>query len=107
MQGKLTRKRLVICPICGIDFNSDNPTKIYCSPECAERGHKKAVRKYYNRTGPERINNAVVAEQKFRQEAAEKRRRRAKKPDVSIEDIAVMARKEHLTYGQYVAKYGL
>ena len=34
-----------------------------------------------------------------------KKRRKGKGP--TITEIAIEARKEHLTYGQYVAKYGL
>lgn len=34
-------------------------------------------------------------------------KRQPKKKGPSITEIAVMARKEHMTYGQYVAKHGL
>ena len=45
----------------------------------------------------------VKSEKDQKQEV--KKRKKGKGP--TITEIAVAARKEHLTYGQYVAKYGL
>lgn len=100
--GKLKAKHMMICPICGIDFWTDNPNAKYCGIDCAEQGRKKVKRKYY---GQKELTTKkdVEIEKEFRQKAEEKRKRRAKKSKYSVEEIAVMARQVHMSYGQFVA----
>lgn len=79
------------CKYCGKRFIPKHRAEKYCSERCLEEGARK-LRNERNRI---RSKMKKIANEK--------------KPQlpVTIVNIAVEAKKEGLTYGQYVAKYGL
>lgn len=85
-----------ICIICGKEFVPKNHKSRMCSPECR------------------RIRSMELARDQRKQQKASKpekakqprrRKQKEKTNHDKIADIAIAARKEGLTYGQYVAKY--
>lgn len=76
-QKEIAERRLT-CAYCGAVFQSAKKRK-YCCEECQRRACGDLKRKPRERV----------------------------KPKLSIEEIAKRCREENLTYGQYVAKYGL
>ncbi len=81
-RGGRTIGDIITCPTCGKNFLYSSSRKRYCSVEC----QKKA--------------------QKMRTDEAVPVRPRKKRPKTMAE-IAKAARKEHLSYGEYVVKYGI
>ena len=81
------------CLQCGRAFyvSKKHSMRGYCSTECKIKAQKEHDLEYYNL---------------FKQKPAVTKRQ-PKKKGPSITEIAVMARREHMTYGQYVAKHGL
>lgn len=71
------------CVVCGNKFQPVARTQIYCGKVCAKKGDREIKRK---------------------RELAKKEE---KKKSNALIDIAVAARREGLSYGQYVAKYGV
>lgn len=76
------------CAICKTPFKSSAIHAKYCSRKC--------------------INTAAAIRnaQKRRRIAEEKKQREKNRP-MTIHEIGLAARKEGLTYGQYVSKYGV
>lgn len=79
-----------VCTVCGKTFSA-NHCEIYCSDKCRKEG--------MNRYVTERRN--ILYGNELKQE------QRREKPKISIGEISVLARKEGLTYGQYVVKHRL
>ena len=80
-----------ICPVCNTEFMPKYHNAICCSEECKlkrRRAKEKAHKEHY-------CELAKIRE----------RKKQAKKNHDKIADIAIAARKEGLTYGQYVANY--
>lgn len=77
----MIQKKQKTCLVCGKSFIGLVQQK-YCCKKCATMA--------YNRNQQER-----------------QERRRRKKANADLIDIARKSREEGLTYGQYVAKYGL
>ena len=75
------------CIICGKEFTPKNKRQICCSGKC---GGKR---------------NILVMQDKRKKPKPEKKV--VIKPVLSITDIQNMAQKEGISYGQYIAKYGL
>ena len=73
-----------ICILCGSIFHSEKKNVTHCSQKCVGVTRRKAKE-----------------DNKIKGKATEKSK------GMTITEIAVAARKEHLTYGQYVIKYGL
>ena len=80
------------CCICGKEFEKSVANSKYCSDECRKVGLSNNVKNFHER--------------KMQQELEQrKKRKRQKNNRDKITEIAIAARKEGLTYGQYVAKY--
>ena len=77
----MIQKKQKTCLICGTSFIGLVQQK-YCCKECAMMANKRS------------------------QQESQVRRRR-KKANTSLNDIARKSKEEGLSYGQYVAKYGL
>ena len=77
------------CPYCGKDFTvrASDREQQYCSRECGMN-----ARWSLHNAKKEEKKNAV---------------KKGKKNMASLNEITKKAMEEHLTYGQYVAKYGL
>ena len=108
----------MICPYCGKEFIRTRNAQRYCSDKC---------RMLYNRKNPtiqeEELREYTCSycgktfkwdrKKKYcsdecRERAAGRRQRNPRKPKgLPLYKIEELARKENLTYGQVVAKYGL
>lgn len=110
---------IIKCPMCGKEFEKTNAQK-FCSATCRKRYNtEKARKKYYTsvkifecgwcglffQSGKKEEYCCEECRQKG--ENRKRSRGRKSKNTLSLEAIAVAAHKEGLTYGQYVAKYGL
>lgn len=71
------------CVVCGKKFQPVARTQIYCSKVCAKKRDRELRRE------------------------RELAQREEKKKSNALIDIAVAARREGMSYGQYVAKYGV
>lgn len=105
----------LICPVCGKKFVKEKNAQRFCSEKC---------RKAYNRRKPENDTfkeyqckwcgkifkydrKKDYCSDDCRLRANGRRKKSRKKAKVSLEEIAKRCREENLSYGQYVAKYGL
>ena len=110
---------IIKCPQCGKEFEKTNAQK-FCSAKCRQKYNRakwrkktyKAVKIFecgwcglFFQSG----KKAEYCCEECRQKGENRKRNRGRrsKNTLSIDAIAVAARKEGLSYGQYVAKYGL
>lgn len=87
-----------VCAICGKIFQATRPNAKYCGEECARDGrniHSRAL-KARNR---EKIR--AQARQRYRNK---KRQLCNRHRPPSLSAVAALARAQHLTYGQYMAR---
>lgn len=117
------------CEICEKEFLPTKSRQKYCSPDCVKEAHKANQRVFAERHKVQkkcRICGAILTGRQISCCSKEclkesERRRRAeqkqnevipmpkprRKPKLSISEICRLALEEHLTYGQYVQKYGV
>ena len=110
------RKTKKICCFCKKEYEGDNAS-IYCSAECRRAMEKKRKEKEIaNRAQICAFCGVVFYSDRRKKYCCDKCRDKAngkrsakprKKAKMSIEEVAKLCRKEGLSYGQYVAKYGL
>ena len=112
------KNREETCGQCGKVFVTTNHNQKYCSVECRDKAYKE---KPYKPLGTrvfecEFCGELFEADAKRRfctpecrrkAEQGKKKIRKPKKPKLSLIDVAKLCREEGLSYGQYVAKYGL
>lgn len=86
------------CKVCGKLFKPFRSTHVYCSGDC----NRKVERQRYR-------NSLKYNAEKQREYKAKKKLEKAEKERVknALVEIAIKAREEGLTYGQYVAKYNI
>ena len=109
------------CPVCGNEFEKAGAKK-FCSAKCRKARNKENIRKNHQvYKSPKRFEcgwcglffeskkkeDYCCEECRQKGENRKRSRGRRTKNTLSIDAIAVAARKEGLSYGQYVAKYGL
>lgn len=95
-----------VCVVCGKEFDSFVNNQKTCSPVCRKANEERVWHERYERLKMQNATERVEAkEEKNNYPIPHKKREKKKK--LSIEDIAIMARAEHLSYGQFVAKYGI
>ena len=85
-----------ICIICGKEFVPKTHKATMCSHECRVIRRNEIAKEFNER---KKALNAGKKNQPKR------RKQKEKTNHDKIADIAIAARKEGLTYGQYVAKY--
>lgn len=116
------------CELCGKKFIANNIKSKYCSKECLikvmnRRKREKNLNRKANMLCMEcgkpigEYRSSVYCSKKCQYEASKRRLRESKpekpkpkrqrKPKLSISEICKLAASEHLTYGQYVEKYGV
>ena len=115
------------CEWCGKEFMPNTKGRKYCSNECAKEAQYIACKEFAIRNKKRKkcevCGNILIGKhfkycsQGCREEAERQRKaeaqeikakkRRSRKPKLSIGEICKRAAEEHLTYGQYVLKYGL
>ena len=78
------------CIICGTEFKPSKSTVVCCSESCKKKRQRE---------------NEKAKHAEYREE--QKKSKKKKTNHKQLADIAIDARKEGLTYGQYVVKYGL
>lgn len=109
-------ERELVC-ICGKTFITDKNAKKYCSEKCYRMANrKKYIEKITEQTcafcgktfshSKKKKYCSDLCRQKANGRGLGKPRKKGK-PSMTIEQVAVAARAEGLSYGQYVAKYGL
>lgn len=86
----------VKCIVCGKEIQNVNKQTRYC-PECKEK-HRMEYGKRY-REGMKSL--AEIAKMREANKPKDERKK------LSLKEISELAANEHLTYGAYVAKYGL
>ena len=93
-----------VCEHCGKRFWASHARTIYCSDECKriKRNEKALVR---NKMVYQQTKSEIKKYRRSMSEVCKESDR--PKPAMSILDINTEAHKEGLTYGQYVAKYGI
>ena len=83
------------CKWCGNEFEGGN-RQLYCSKSCKDKMNEFSGIKYQHKE--------LVEKSQYVQKA---KRGRPKYKGLSITEIAVLARKEGMTYGQYVVAHNL
>lgn len=83
-------ERIIKCVICGRLFTTSHSRQRTCSEECKKELHRRNVESYQQKQLEE--SKARVTSYESQQE---------------LIDIAVLAKQAGMSYGQYVAKYGL
>lgn len=85
-EERLERKKKKSCTICGKPLGEYH-SNLYCSKECAYEATKRRLRE-----------NAEIKSIKPKE---------PKKPKLTISEVCRRAFAEHLSYGEYVKKYGV
>ncbi len=94
------------CVVCGKQFDSFVNNQKTCSAECRKINEDRVWHERYERLKMEGATERIKAKEE-KNNFPIPHKKREKKKKLTIDDIAVLARQEHLTYGQYVAKYGI
>lgn len=89
-----------VCPICGKTFKAKRKRDYCCSQVCTRMNNSKMSAEWY------RTQVEIYREQAEINRSVKTPRPRKGK-NLTVAEINKRARAEHLTYGQYVAKYGL
>ena len=102
------------CKTCGKQFVSFSNGQKYCSEECRRAYYKQPLGKRTfecafcgNSFEADARRKYCSAECRIKSEASAKKRSKRKKPKLSLNQVAKFCREEGLSYGRYVAKYGL
>ncbi len=102
-----------ICLCCGEQFTTTSNFQKYCNENCRQKyyyGLAKSKPKTYSCAWCGIVFDAEKKRKFCSDECRLQsygRGKKKKKADNSLSKIALLARKEGLSYGQYVAKYGL
>lgn len=126
----------MICTICGKEFKQTHGSQTMCSEECRKEYHRQ-YQENLSRMKPHTCKTSICSEcgkefenpggkrmtcspecKKARKKKVEKESREQKrqkdryisyctKRNKELSRIAAKATAEHMTYGQYVAKYGV
>ena len=121
--------KVMNCEYCGKEFVAKTVKSKYCSNECCQKAsHEKAKEERLERKKRMKCeecgkplgeyHSSVYCSKKCCYEATKRRlrertkdskpkQRRKKQPKLTIGEICRLAMEEHLTYGQYVEKYGV
>jgi hypothetical protein len=86
-----------VCKICGKTYLAHAANQKTCSKECAKELQKALEKKWES---DYRLPSFKKPEPEQKQ-----RKKLAKKKQLSVVEIAVLARQEGMTYGQYVAMH--
>lgn len=87
-----------VCAICGKTFQTARPNAKYCGEECTRAGRNIQSRALKARN---REKIRAQARQRYRNKKASAMQP-ARPPSLSA--VAALARAQHLTYGQYMAR---
>lgn len=104
------------CPICGKEFETNNPKRALCSPECKE-ANKKAYLQRYRRENKEHISEqyrsykgtkadeGIDYRYKYQNPISQVAEKKPKHKNTEAELVAAdkAAKEKGMTYGQYKA----
>ena len=112
--------RKVSCALCGVEFETEENAKHYCSVKCRRRANAKRAREQrglLRRFTCAWCGNEFLSTRKRKYCKADcrlmangkilPRTKKTEKPKMTLEQIAKAAREEGLSYGEYVKKYNL
>lgn len=113
--SKKKKERQETCKYCGKEFTSTHNSQKYCTVECRDKArHNKRLGtrvfecefcgELFEADAKRRF---CTVECRRKAESARKKKRKPKKPKLSLEQVAKLSREEGLSYGEYVKKYGL
>ena len=111
-------KRILHCPVCNKEFETDKNAKKYCSAKCRRKANNQSARKNTLREffcGWCGDTFLSVRRKKYCSKECRlyangrlvKRKKAKKAPTLSLEQVAILSREAGLSYGQYVQKYQL
>ena len=92
------RKEPIKCYVCGKLILNAYGSRKYCD-DCRKKIRRQYDSKHHDSSKDE--YDAVISNLKTKKEA------RRDRPSMTIEEVVKETEKEGLTYGKYVAKYGL
>lgn len=111
-------KRKLICPICGVEFETDKNSKKYCSEKCRRKANNQPAKKNALREfSCSWCGDSFLSVRRKKYCCKEcrlyangrliKRKKVSKAPALTLEQVAILSREAGLSYGQYVQKYNL
>lgn len=93
-----------ICPECHGKFLAQYGRQKYCCRDCRMEHNRRTARaEYYRRRGC----GSQEEGERMRSPEPVPLQEAGRPPAMDLEEVARRSRREGLTYGQYVAKYGL
>lgn len=96
-----------VCVICGKTYIARTSTQKTCSKECSQILNKQTRDKHLLKVEAQKAMGTYENPWHKTYDEKPKPRKRQPKPKLSVVEIAVLARAEGMTYGQYVAKYNI
>ena len=114
-------KDIIKCPWCGKEFERKQSAQKYCCAECRKKAGKHVMRQNQMRQYKssklfecgwcglmfESKTKEEYCCEECRKKAENRKKKRAKKKTLSLEEVAVLSREAGLSYGEYVMKYRL
>ena len=94
------------CVICGKEYMPNTHNQKTCGKECSQILNKQRRDEHIREVEAKKAMGTYENPWHKTYEKP-KPRKRQPKPKLSVVEIAVLARKEGMTYGQYVAKYNM
>ena len=88
-----------LCAYCGKTFVAKSPTTLYCSHDCYNATRRKSYRFRESKEELEEIRRAG--------ESYTPKPKKKKKSGKTIAEVCREAREYGMSYGQYVARYGV
>lgn len=99
------------CVVCGKEFMQIRGNQLVCSEECRRKRDSELQKQWREKNGMSKKTSQEMPTEEIPNEEKPKnekpKRKQSKNNYEKIVDIAIAARNEGLTYGQYVAKYRL
>ena len=110
-------KRTLHCPVCNKEFTTDKNAKKYCSAKCrrkanTQRAMKNNLREFMCAWCGETFMSARRKKYCCKQcrlyaNGRLVKRKKVTKPQLTLEQVAILSREAGLSYGQYVQKFQL
>lgn len=110
--------RTLSCPVCNREFTTDKNAKKYCSAKCrrraeAQRAKKNNLREFLctwcgdSFMSQRRKKYCCKECRQYANGRIVRKSKKAEKPLLSLEQVALLSREAGLSYGQYVQKFQL
>ena len=111
-------KRTLVCPVCNKEFTTDKNAKKYCSARCrrvfaTRKARKDSLREFQCAW----CGDTFLSDRRKKYCSKEcslyangritRKKKKPTKPELSLEQVAILSREAGLSYGQYVQKFQL